>query len=156
MLFYFACNFNKPFWKNHNNAGKKNSVFHPGKYDSSVIIAYNVKFSDSQLMNIDKFTNGKIDLRMRLDSSQIYKIAAILNDTTGGRVADCYDPHHAILFYKNGKIIAYYEFCLECGKAKQSDNLRFPAFCLEKASALAALLESFGVSSYIVSAPAEF
>ena len=47
-------------------------------------------------------------------------------------MADCYNPRHLILFYKQNKIVDFYEFCAECGGSRQSKNIIFPELCTGK------------------------
>ena len=143
-----GCNVKTPFLKKNSSSTKINFASDSGGFDSAVLLAYNIKFRDSQLFHVDSYPKGKLNLRMKLDSLQIESMAAILNDTACEKVADCYNPHHAILFYKEGKVNAYYEFCLECGNASQYGNLNFPKFCLEKAASMSALLRTYGVTFY--------
>jgi len=46
--------------------------------------------------------------------------------------ADCYDPHHSILFYEKGQLIAFYQICFMCGGTKQTKGIDFGEFCNEK------------------------
>lgn len=40
--------------------------------------------------------------------------------------ADCYDPRHVIVFYKeNEEILGYVEICFSCINTKSSENLKF-------------------------------
>ncbi|WP_353168751.1 hypothetical protein [Flavobacterium sp.] len=69
------------------------------------------------------------------DFNSILKILKNNEDTCD--IAACYDPRHKFQFYKNGKVIAYYEVCLECGGHQNSKNLDFlPPFCVQKGEEL--------------------
>ncbi|MBC5836146.1 hypothetical protein G6N05_14545 [Flavobacterium sp. F372] len=51
--------------------------------------------------------------------------------------AACYEPRHMLQFYKKNKLVAYVEFCSECGGSRESKNLKFlPSFCIEKGQEL--------------------
>ena len=64
-------------------------------------------------------------------------------------VAACYDPRHMLQFYKNGKVVAYYEVCLECGGSKNSKNLDFlPPFCIQKGEELKDIFKKLGLKNY--------
>lgn len=71
------------------------------------------------------------------------KITKILEtDVKNGTAADCYEPRHLLQFYTKGKIIGYYELCLECGGYECSNNLNFlPPFCIEKGEVMKKLFE---------------
>lgn len=54
-----------------------------------------------------------------------------------GLQAACYEPRHLFTFYKNNKIVGYYEVCLECGGWECSKELeKLPMFCIEKGEEL--------------------
>lgn len=38
-------------------------------------------------------------------------------------VRDCYEPHHAIIFYEKKQPIAFYEICFECGNRRVSEYM---------------------------------
>ncbi|MES2864822.1 MAG: hypothetical protein V4666_11930 [Bacteroidota bacterium] len=81
------------------------------------------------------------------DFNSIFKILKINKDTCS--IAACYEPRHKFQFYKNGKVIAYYEVCLECGGWKNSKNLNFlPDFCMEKGTELKEIFKKLGLKNY--------
>ena len=51
-------------------------------------------------------------------------------------MADCYNPRHILLFYKNNKLIDYYEFCASCGGSTQSLGINIPSICMEQGQEL--------------------
>ena len=61
---------------------------------------------------------------------------AITKETGECSVADCYNPRHLLVFYKNEKPIGYYEFCAECGGSRQSKGIMMPSICSEQGDAL--------------------
>ena len=47
--------------------------------------------------------------------------------------AACYNPRHAILFYKGNTLVEYFEICFECmGTEYLRNQSRFPQFCNEQ------------------------
>lgn len=81
------------------------------------------------------------------DFNSILKILKTNEDTCD--IAACYDPRHKFQFYKNGKVIAYYEVCLECGGWKNSKNLNFlPNFCIAKGKDLKEIFKNIGLKNY--------
>ena len=92
---------------------------------------------------------GRIELKIEKDTIQIPNIKIIdnivldkyfskkivevlLSRENKCIVSDCYFPRHLILFYKQNKIVDFYEFCAECGGSRQSKNINFPHLCSEK------------------------
>ncbi len=54
----------------------------------------------------------------------------------------CYNPRDILYFYKNYKLVGFYEFCKECGGSRTSQNLdSLPAFCKEKAFKIEEILQ---------------
>ncbi len=92
-----------------------------------------------------KFEKGKLTFdktkvidSLILNNDQKSKVFEVLLDTKyEGMIAACYEPRHLFIFYKNNKMIGYYEVCLECGGWKNSEKLNFlPDFCMEKGEEL--------------------
>ncbi|WP_298115131.1 hypothetical protein [Flavobacterium sp.] len=110
------------------------------KYDKIRLISYNKHrdvFRPKYELKIEKDTiqipNIKVIDNIVLDKYFSQKIAEVLLSTEKECiVADCYNPRHLILFYKQNKIVDFYEFCAECGGSRQSKNINFPELCTEK------------------------
>lgn len=68
-----------------------------------------------------------------------YKVEGIVRESF------CYNPHHAILFKENTRIIAILEICFECSMKKTSQGLYFPSFCHEKYALLQRFIEELGL-----------
>ncbi len=63
--------------------------------------------------------------------------------------AACYSPSHTLQFYNDGKIKAYYEFCIGCGGAESSEILdSLPSFCIEKGEEIRQILKKMGLKNY--------
>ncbi|WP_298393055.1 hypothetical protein [Flavobacterium sp.] len=55
----------------------------------------------------------------------------------------CYNPRDIFYFYKKGKKVGFYEFCIECGGSRTSKNLdSLPTFCQEKGVDLDEILKN--------------
>jgi len=110
------------------------------KYDKIRLISYNTHrdvYSTKYELSIENDTvqipNIKIIDNIVLDKYFSEKIAEVLLSTEDECLMDdCYNPRHIILFYKQNKIIDYYEFCAECGGSVQSKNINFPELCADK------------------------
>jgi hypothetical protein len=63
--------------------------------------------------------------------------------------AACYEPRHLFVFYDDkGKILGYYEICLECGNGRGSVNLYYlPNFSMEKAEKLKGMFIEIGLKN---------
>jgi hypothetical protein len=96
----------------------------------------NLKFEKGKLI----FDKTKVIDSLVLSNDQKDKVFNILLDTKWeekGMQAACYEPRHLFLFYKDNKLVGYYEVCLECGgwlSSKELDDL--PMFCIEKGDEL--------------------
>ncbi len=99
--------------------------------------------------SIAKKYRRKIQERVVLDAEAIKNLSNLLynyNTIDGNSMAtDCYDPHHAILFYKKNKAIAFLEVCFSCSYIRSSENVVFKGFCPEKYRRLKKFIDSLGV-----------
>ena len=125
----------------------KDSVFPFSQADKIEIIAYDSAFGSA-------FTGGRIHgytiERLRdsmsiksnirdkviLNKNQADTLFSIFvdytfeNASTGIVSADCYNPRHAILFYKDGQLIEYVEICFECARIEFiGRKSKFAKFC---------------------------
>ncbi|MCK6607609.1 MAG: hypothetical protein L6Q46_04800 [Flavobacterium sp.] len=57
-------------------------------------------------------------------------------DNKNCSMADCYNPRHILLFYRNNKVVDYYEFCASCGGSTQSRGMKIPSICTEQGQEL--------------------
>ncbi len=66
----------------------------------------------------DSIDLSRIQKRVSLNGNEIDSLKSIFtyrNDEIFGGRSMCYSPRNGIFFYdKNGKLLAYYEFCFEC------------------------------------------
>jgi hypothetical protein len=114
------------------------------KYDKIRLISYNTHrdvYSSKYELKIENDTiqipNIKYVDNVVLNEKFSRKIAEVLLSTEKEcDLADCYNPRHIILFYKEDKIIDFYEFCAECGGSAQSKNIKFPELCTDKGDRL--------------------
>lgn len=86
-----------------------------------------------------------------LKKSDLNSILTILNtdNTEHCSIAACYEPRHMFQFYKNNKVVAYFEVCLECGGYNKTKNLDFmPGFCIEKGEELKKIFKKLGLKNY--------
>lgn len=102
-----------------------------------------------------KINNRKVKFREInvLNEQEVKELFSILFNyqTPDGNsvVADCYEPHHAILFYKAGKAIDFLELCFHCRNYRNSEKDSFNGFCLETYSRLERFFKSIGVESEV-------
>ncbi len=63
-----------------------------------------------------KDDNEKISNTIELTNSQVEELEAILTSdkSYGTTTASCFDPHLAIVYYSNNKIVASVSICLDC------------------------------------------
>ena len=108
------------------------------KSDRIGIVSYESRNeADNELIKNDSFRVAGIGERIVLNKVQIDTLFSLLYDyqrnKNRGSVsqADCYNPRHAVVFYKANKAIAFWEICLECGGQRQSTNTDFEKFCDE-------------------------
>lgn len=94
--------------------------------DSSVTIS-GVKFIDDLFLRPDQ-KNEIIDIIQTHTSNECMN-------------ADCYDPRHLLLFYKDKKIIGHYEICVSCGASMKSENIDLVPLCNETANNLIKMFE---------------
>lgn len=112
--------------------------------DKIELISYE---SRSRLLNIHKnelIKDGKfvvpdihqiLTLKGAQKDSVLSMLIRITETTDSSSNADCYDPHQAIVFYKQKRAIEFIEFCFSCQKNIQSSGFEFGGlsddeFCL--------------------------
>lgn len=90
------------------------------EYDSVVAYLYNVdsasyKYSENIVFG-DSLSNTIIsEYSTTLSSSEIAKVSQVMSTTPEKEYfADCFDPHHGIVFYKQGKIMGHISICFLC------------------------------------------
>lgn len=114
------------------------------KYDKLRLISYNTHrnlYDDKYVLKIENDSIQIPEIKyiddIVLNENFSRKIVDVLLSTENECVlADCYNPRHIILFYKENKVIDFYEFCAECGGSRQSKNIRFPELCSDKGDKL--------------------
>ncbi len=122
-----------------NKKENKNSKFLK-KYDKIRLISYNThrdvyrtKYEPKIENDTIKIPNIKFIDNIILNKHFAEKITDVLfSEENECIMADCYNPRHIILFYKNNKLVDFYEFCAECGGSRQSKNINFPELCADK------------------------
>ena len=110
------------------------------RYDKIRLVSYNQHRDVYRSKKELKIENDTIEIpniefidNIILDKYYSRKIAEVLFSTEKEcLVADCYNPRHILLFYKNNKIVDFYEFCAECGGSRNSKNINFPELCSDK------------------------
>jgi hypothetical protein len=104
------------------------------------IVSYEIRqyheLKDS-LIRDGKFVVQGIKQRITLKKADQDSLFSILYDY--GRIeesewygADCYDPHHSVIFYQNNQAIAFLEICFSCEDTRQSKGFNFGTYCSEK------------------------
>jgi hypothetical protein len=128
--------------------------------DSVVIVSYDIvdtishgfggRIGYPQVLS-DSLENSKTLERVTLTKSQSNFLKVILynfkpkNDTIS-MAASCYTPRHAILFYKQKKMIEYLEICLECYRMDYiNKKSHFGSSCEEKWCLLQKYFATIGI-----------
>jgi len=146
----------------------KDSVFPFSQADKVEIIAYDSAFGSAfmggrihgytiERLNDSMATKSNIKDKVELNKNQTDTLFSIFLDyafgdaNTGILSAACYNPRHAILFYKEGKLIEYVEICFECGGIEFVDSkskfskLIYDNFCYDKRCYLIEFFKKCGV-----------
>ncbi|MCR6640557.1 MAG: hypothetical protein NVV82_16545 [Sporocytophaga sp.] len=125
----------------------KDSVFPFNESNKIEFIAYDstsqADFFGGRIIKMkephDSLSSVRIRERVKLNGGQIDTLFSILhdykinNDNTFGEAAACYNPRHAILFYKNNKLIEILEICFECQQLGHIDKRsEFGVMCHDK------------------------
>ena len=94
--------------------------------------------------------------RVALNKNQIDTVFSILydyrftTDSTLQESAACYNPRHAILFYKNDKLIEYLEICFECQRIEHIDKkTKLEVMCFDKWCFLSEYFKHCGMTRYL-------
>lgn len=68
---------------------------------------------------------SKISKSIELSKKQVQHLENILtlNSSYGSVTASCFDPHFAIVYYKNNKIIGSINICLDCNYLKATPKI---------------------------------
>jgi hypothetical protein len=112
-----------------------------GQSDKVEIVSYpirDLRGLGNELIRNGKFMVHNIQQRVVLNKTDQDSLYSILyNFTIPGEPmqypgADCYNPQHCIVFYKNNQAFAYYEICFMCSRTAQSDGIDVISFCEEK------------------------
>jgi hypothetical protein len=109
----------------------------------------------SELIRDSVFTVEGIEDRIKLSPAQIDTLFNILYNYKAKRygnarsAADCYNPRHSIIFYKNNKAFAFLEVCLECQGTRQTNGTDFGDFCDTKMCILQKFFRKIGVQNEI-------
>lgn len=85
------------------------------KYDE--VIAY--EYQGDGNMTISKCLKDKPELINQfktLEPTQVKEIESVLNDTTtyGNSIANCFDPHFALIYKLEGKTVCTIDICIGC------------------------------------------
>jgi hypothetical protein len=114
------------------------------EYDKIKLISYNTcrdtytTTENLEIINdtirIPKIT--KID-NIVLNKEYSEKILNILlAERKSGILNDCYYPRHVLLFYKNHKLVGFYEFSVACGGCYRSNNINIKTIYTEQGKEL--------------------
>jgi hypothetical protein len=138
--------------------------------DNSSKIKDTFPFSEADKIEVISFSNGEgavleiendafklKDAKVRkrsikeqvvLKKQEIKNLFSILynyNTKDSSSIAtDCYDPHHAILFYKSDKAIDFLEVCFHCKNIRNSEKESFDGFCAKKYDKLGHFIKQLG------------
>lgn len=111
------------------------------KYDKIRLVSYSEHRKEAEKTDIIKLVNDSIEIpkvqiidNIVLDNLFSDKILKILSskDYKDCSYADCYQPRHVLLFYKNNSIVDFYEFCASCGGSRQSKGIKVSDICSEQ------------------------
>jgi hypothetical protein len=102
-----------------------------------------------QLLISDKLNDMIVKERKKLDSLNTGKLIKILKEPFEDKTIEegnCFIPHHAILFYKKGKL-SYIDICFGCRGFITSKDLEFiDGFDKKKWRQMEAFLKSLGIT----------
>jgi hypothetical protein len=118
---------------------------------------YDEENPNSMILNLPSARAGRIfpkmiDTTVTLNQTQIKEVFSILYDykiviDDGYGPADCYVPHHTIIFYDQQEIIGYFEICLTCSDFRTSKNFKVPYFCGKQWCLMRFFFESLGMNT---------
>lgn len=126
-------------------SGKKPETTFPfSESDRIELVGYEarsrlMKVHYNELIKDGKFVAPDIHQRVTLSKSKADSLFSILYNFTPRfipegpvPVPDCYNPHHAVVFYKNEKAFAFLEICFTCSQTRQTKGVDVGFFCLSK------------------------
>lgn len=119
--------------------------------DKIVVVNYPYRkdsYTNDNLIVNDSFIVKGISKVVTIENRQIDTLFSILYDYEGnaGFAADCYNPRHSVIFYKDNKAIAFFEVCLECGGFRKSKNANFGNFCDETICRFQKFFKELGIN----------
>ena len=91
------------------------------EYDK--VIAYEFQGEGGRLIEYClKNDSGRISNFLELSSSQVDSLEILLtsNSSYGNTTASCFDPHFAIVYYKDNRIVGSIDICLSCNYLSSS------------------------------------
>lgn len=97
------------------------------------------------------FDESIIKERVSLNNKQQEDLFRIINTNNCPKnytVADCYMPEHRITFYKDGKVIAFLEVCIQCVGKRVSDGFNVVPLCGDKMKELKTFFGSAGIKHF--------
>src|SRR5579863_6918342 len=95
------------------------------KYDQ--VIAYDFRGEGGHPLIIDGKIQEKLVVnKTELTKEQVTKFHKVLGDTNtyGNTTAMCFDPHLALVYYLNNKIVGNISICLECNYLESSMEIK--------------------------------
>jgi hypothetical protein len=149
------------------NSSKLKTIFPFSEADKIEVVAFGfdiearvrIKNDVFQLMAVPRMgdttskKNRNITLKdiKVLNEQEVKMLFSILFDyqTPDGNsvAAGCYEPHHAILFYKEDKAIDFLELCFHCRNYSNSEKDSFKGFCLETYNRLEGFVSATGIET---------
>ncbi|MFD2566543.1 hypothetical protein [Pseudotenacibaculum haliotis] len=150
-------------------SGKLHSQFNPFKdlkYDKVVAFEYQGE-GGLQIQKALKKESSKITKRAMLSKEQTKALENIIISpkSYGNTTASCFDPHFAIVYYKNDKVLASVSICLDCNylissveipatkhkMIKVSDDYSYPAkgFSKEARKQLHSYIKALGFTKFL-------
>lgn len=91
--------------------------------DYDKVVAYEFKGDGEQkIKNCLKNDQSKISKSIILSKAQINRIESAITSKSsfGNRTMSCFDPHFALVYYKNDMIKATVDICLQCNSLQSS------------------------------------
>lgn len=128
VLLGFACtDGNESISSQETVVSKKSYKWIDFEYDSALVFLYGIEKEDTSgnrfpdlIISNDSLNPSVVDIKgTRLTASQITTININMSSSQkASMVADCFDPHHGIVFYKNDSIVGHISICFMCNNLR--------------------------------------
>jgi hypothetical protein len=127
----------------HQSGKRPETTFPFSESDRIELVSYEakprlMKIHDNELVRDGKFIVPDIHQRVTLTKRKTDSLFSILYNFVpltsphSWAVPDCYEPHQAVVFYKNEKAFAFLEICFTCHQTRQTKGMDVGFFCSDK------------------------